>query len=154
MSDPKVIYLGPICVEGDDERTWCDRDVWEHSDCEVEGVCTDPVKYIRADVVAELEAMNKSLRGQVHDWSGTCRDLDERIAELEVENAKLHLSLIGMANSTLGTNTEIRRLREAHQKNADQVCKNEYRLRKHLCEWREIADAMRQRSEAVLKEVE
>ena len=59
MSDPKVIYLGPICVEGDDERTWCDRDVWEHSDCEVEGVCTDPVKYIRADVVAELEKENK-----------------------------------------------------------------------------------------------
>ena len=61
MSDPKVIYLGPPCVEGD-ERTWAADTPWDHIDCDGEATCTDPVKYIRADVVAELEAKNKRVR--------------------------------------------------------------------------------------------
>jgi len=55
MTDPKEIFLAPYC-EGADDRRWCEDDMagdWCHCD-ECEG--KPSVRYVRADLYAELEA--------------------------------------------------------------------------------------------------
>ena len=60
---PRVIYLAPICCE-DDGRQWCeDNGNWE---CECEDANHLPVKYVRSDIVDDLIAQLKEIKGP-HD---------------------------------------------------------------------------------------
>lgn len=93
MSDPKEIWLAPICHEGGDGRQWCQDDVWG-DDCGCGIAEHQPARYVLATdhdrVAQDRDSWREQAERRLIDWDQMRQERDT----LRAENERLRAAAV------------------------------------------------------------